>query len=357
MHLFKLPLMKKFTITCLITITLFGTILGYLLTRFVEINHLGRASVLTSAFIQDQVKTHFDRTDFAGDLDPEGLIAFEKKLEGISFGPGVYGVKVWGPNRQVLWSEDSQQVGKRLENDENLNKAFAGKTITAVADLEKTAPSGDGDPTSALGLYIPIAFEDEASGVAAVFEIHTGLASLQEELSKQKLTLYLANASGVALLFALLTGVVSSGAKTIVRQSKQLENSVARYLNLLRFAHDGIIVINQKQGIVLFNRSAQKIFGVTSEQAREEGMAGLSPRKSRTDLTPIINKLLEGTGDDTGLSVKATFNGIDQKPFETDISLSATGIGEERIATLMIKDPDELPSNIFSKRLDDMIEE
>ncbi len=153
-----------------------------------------------------------------------------------------------------------------------------------------------------------------------------------------------------ATAVALATGsaalaLVYVGREVIQRRSagRELVGAAAQLAGLLDSAMDAIITVDEKQRIVLYNRSAERIFGWPSEQALGERLEKLMPERFRSGhgehirhftATGITSRRM---GDGTVLYGQRA--GGEEFPMEASISQLETAEG--KLFTVILRDVTE----------------
>lgn len=120
----------------------------------------------------------------------------------------------------------------------------------------------------------------------------------------------------------------------------QLKDSNERYFNLLDIAATAIIVIDNKQSIVLFNKAAERVFGYDSHEILGKSMEKLIPEKYRHKHNTQVNEFV---GSDTKY-----LSAISRQPvsaltktgeeIQIEASVAKLKLAEETLMTVTITD-------------------
>lgn len=89
-------------------------------------------------------------------------------------------------------------------------------------------------------------------------------------------------ASLAGCIIPFLIGVVWGASRHIDAQTRHIVRSEERYCSLVNSAQDGIISIDSRGKIILFDRAAERIFGYSAEEVRGQSFTMLIPEWYRT---------------------------------------------------------------------------
>lgn len=129
------------------------------------------------------------------------------------------------------------------------------------------------------------------------------------------------------------------------RQEKM--TSDARYEGIVNSAMDGIIVIDASQKVLIFNNSAEKIFGVKSADIIGQGMACLLPERYRATHQTNINNFVGSDVVGRRMSERADITALrsNGEEFPVEISISRIIVDGEIFLTAVVRDVTELHQN------------
>ena len=122
------------------------------------------------------------------------------------------------------------------------------------------------------------------------------------------------------------------------RQAEQrLSQSQAQLKSIIDSAMDAVITVNKDQNIVLFNASAERMFGYSADEAMGLPLESLVPVKSRTLLAGYIQDFSRTGSTATELG---PLNGLRKEgaEFPIEASISQVEIAGKRLYTAMIRD-------------------
>jgi putative nucleotidyltransferase with HDIG domain len=138
--------------------------------------------------------------------------------------PDLVTVKVWEPNGVLAWTNRAQErVGKRFEEEGNLEKALHGQAAGSIGQLtedeNKVERSLGFDHL--LQVYAPIRRGD-AHNIVGAYEIYADPKGLESTLASRRHVLWVAVALIFFALWAALALLVRGASSTLRRQTRQL---------------------------------------------------------------------------------------------------------------------------------------
>ena len=231
----------------LISMAVIGTVavaLGVVSSRFVITESVQRDALLTSQFVQaiasaevrhvsiPNVRTMGELLDPRKDrdfpeLDPLARASARGEfLDHIEHLPDVILASIYAPDRMVIWSTNRALMGTTINNDEDLNQAFASKTAVSSSyhDVDTTRLEQKFVvPPQLLFIenYIPL-FDADGKTVTAMVEIYKEPQDLINRMERGLVLIWLATALGGGLIYLGLYWFVRRAATLLAQQQKQL---------------------------------------------------------------------------------------------------------------------------------------
>ncbi|WP_176510804.1 sensor histidine kinase [Pseudomonas faucium] len=219
--------------------------LGLISSRFIINESVERDALLTAQFITSiadaevrhvsipNVRTMGElldpRTDHAAlpDVDPQARRkARGEFLDHIAHLPDMLLANIYAPDRTVIWSSNPALIGKLIESDEDLDRAFEYKMRVSASyhDFEQArAEQKFVTPPEQLFIenYIPL-FDAEGSSVTAMVEIYKEPHDLIVRIEHGLLRIWLAIALGAGLVYVGLYAIMRRAARIMAGQQKRL---------------------------------------------------------------------------------------------------------------------------------------
>ncbi|MDI9780894.1 HAMP domain-containing sensor histidine kinase [Pseudomonas putida] len=222
--------------------------LGLISSRFIIDESIERDALLTAQFITSiadaevrhvaipNVRTMGElldpRTDRAAmpDVDPEARRkARGEFLDHIAHLPDTLLANIYAPDRTVIWSTNPALVGKLIEGDGDLDRAFEYKMRVSASyhNFEQArAEQKFVTPPEQLLIenYIPL-FDADGDTVTAMVEIYKEPRDLIVRIEHGLILIWLAITVGAALVYIGLYGIMRRAARVMAVQQKRLINS------------------------------------------------------------------------------------------------------------------------------------
>ncbi|PZQ56883.1 MAG: response regulator receiver protein [Phenylobacterium zucineum] len=116
--------------------------------------------------------------------------------------------------------------------------------------------------------------------------------------------------------------------------------TMQRLEGILASAMDAIITVNDRQEIVVFNPAAERMFGIPAKEALGRSISTLIPERHRVNHADNIRRFM-ATGDtDRQMGSLGAVSGLraSGQEFPIEASISQVQVGEERLATVILRD-------------------
>src|SRR5262252_967241 len=224
-------LLRWFSIVSLVAIIIVGTIGGWILTRYLTRQMLLRDAEVSREFLESIATTEKTRDylqPFAPPPPPEALALFVQHLPSL---PDVVRANLYAYDRTVLWSTDSQIVGRKFENNEELERAFTGEIVIESGRLavtqKKAEHVGLAEETAKTGFnyfveaYLPIR-DDSGEKVLAVVEIYKFPRALIAAIDEGVFLVWMTSAGSGLCLYLAFFGIVRRGDMLLREQRERL---------------------------------------------------------------------------------------------------------------------------------------
>ncbi len=331
-------LVGRFAALAFLTLAVIGILLGWLLTMSLTDSMLSRATRVTADVVSHAVPKEFTAEDFLAPNPADRYEHLAEVMGHLSLGPDVALTKVWDSSSTVVWAYDRELVGRRFEDNEELNRALSGEISSEISLLTKDEQVFEREFTRLLELYVPIRFAGEGD-IAVVFEVYENIDSLDADITRINVMMWGSIAVGFVILFAVLYGIVRGASRQIERQAAEIGRSEERYRNLVLSAQDGIITADREGRMLLFNRMAETIFGYESSETIGQPMQMLMPPEYRAKHSSSLARFFDtGRGRVVGTTVDLEGLRKNGERFAFELSLSASGEGEDKFVTGILRD-------------------
>jgi putative nucleotidyltransferase with HDIG domain len=273
----RFSLIQQFSVLCLIALAIVGYAMGVTLSGSMEYMMHQSAIVESADIIQQNVLKHFHQSTL---LEPKTGVEydrFKRRLDHLSFGPNVVGIKVWNDKKEIVWFDDKRFVGK-TDNGRQLRQALNNEIVSSS---NKSSGNNHADqagltPSNVQEIYVPVMFEGQ-NKVKTVFEIYKDISALNMDIAMHKKVVWQRVAIGFMVLYGLLFGIVYSASRRINFQSRELEEmflqTTTSMVNALDMKSPWTKGHSERTEIYA-EKIAQKM-GMEKERIRDLKLAGL----------------------------------------------------------------------------------
>jgi len=225
----RFDLLRSFAFTSLIVMLIIGGIAGTLFSSYMSDSLLKRDAEVSQAFLSslteveggpemfrtDQVISNFSLRDSVYDL-PE-------LVDHISKMPGVVRTNIYSTGGKILWSTQTELIGKQYSVNHELEKSLQGEIVFELKDIkeEQKAEYADfgNDVTRLVENYLPI-WDTEHGSVAAVVEIYKAPKSLFDAMESARYLVWMSVAGATLFLYLSLFWIIYRA--NLVIRSQQL---------------------------------------------------------------------------------------------------------------------------------------
>ena len=123
-------------------------------------------------------------------------------------------------------------------------------------------------------------------------------------------------------------------------RSRELLEAKRRLEGIVASAMDAIITIDEKQHIILFNRAAEQMFGVSTEEALGQPISRFIPERFRAGHDAHIKRFRKTGVTGRRMGALGAISGLraDGQEFPVEVSISRVDVGGERLATVILRD-------------------
>src|SRR4029077_8769807 len=206
----RLSLTQQVALLSLVPIVVLGFILTRVIERQIVAHSVADASqsarLIANIGIQPRLSPHAMRDG----LTRAQVADLDKQLRARSTTENLARIKIWNAGHTVIYSDDHSLIGRTLPASDDLENALDGRPNSA----EVVWPEADKETASEVSLgqlvevYVPLRFASGGRPVGA-FEIYLSYAPIAASISRDKRTIALVIAIGLALLWAVLFRIVA----------------------------------------------------------------------------------------------------------------------------------------------------
>lgn len=271
----KNTLTKKFVLFSLVAFFVTGIILVLFISNYVIDSNLRNTLELSKAVIDMNLEPML-KTETLGitSFSDEQLIALKQKFSTIKKMSGIVEIRIWDTKGMLLYSENSELVGKVFLDDKQFNTALNNKESYEItkADREENIMLSP-ESKEFIEIYNPIVID---GSVVGVFEIYRSFDPIRDQIDKLIINIILILFFGLSILYFLLIRIIYKNSNKIIEQNMSLIE-----------AKNDLFLYNEKLNTLFKNTNISIIRAV---DARDKYTAGHSKRV--VEISLMIGKTL-----------------------------------------------------------------
>ncbi|RWM05327.1 MAG: sensor histidine kinase [Mesorhizobium sp.] len=208
-------------------------VVGLWVTSQIREGVMHNSATTTALYVDSVIAPLLPDLRKSRELDDSVKRALDETLGQGALGKRLVSFKLWRRDGTILYSKDSDLIGRQFKPNLNLIAAFAGNVMVKYNQLDDE----ENDKERALGLplleiYNPVR-EPWSGDVVAVTEFYEVSDDFEANLNSALRWTWLVVASATATSLALLSGIVFRGSRTIQTQRAALEAKVTELQSAL----------------------------------------------------------------------------------------------------------------------------
>lgn len=264
-------LSRWFAIVALLSIAALALVGGALLNWFIAARMVAQEAALTNEFVNSLLVVEAPLQDFIADPSPAREARMAESFEHVVRMPDVLRANVYDRQQRVIWSSDTQLIGRQLGRNAELDEALAGAVIAeraehlhdATGKAEHRALRGGADMF--VEIYVPVR-DRTGQQVLGVIEFYKRPQALQRALAELRVYIAAGAAACAVLLYLALFGMVRRADRTMQAQQRQLlDQTTLAALGEM----SGVIAHGIRNPLASIRSSAELIPGAPAARAEE----------------------------------------------------------------------------------------
>jgi signal transduction histidine kinase len=218
-------LQRSFALLSLLCVGAISIGSAVVMLRFLTGHMLERDAVVTMEFVQSIAELEdpdidFTRPNLLG--DKEKIAEF---FAHIATAPDVIRANVYGPDQTIVWSTEKGLVGKRFEDNLNLQRALAGELVYEFVEIDESEKEEHKyfpeDVTSFVENYIPIR-NIKRNEIIGVAEIYRAPTVVLDAVVRGRWLIWIIAVGGGLFLYATLFWIVHRASVVMRVQQERL---------------------------------------------------------------------------------------------------------------------------------------
>lgn len=229
-------LLRTFALLSFVTIALITSVQIAVQWQLLREDLLLWERTSTAEAIRVQAAAVLDPDDFTDWDTPSARSRFSEFFRLALSNPEILRVKLYGPDKRVVWSDEPRLLGQRFEDNAHLARALAGETVAVLEEMDRTGKAEHKYElafTSVVELYVPIVLHRGTPGTAVVdgvVEVYKDPSRRFANITYHRLVIIGVSVLGALTLYAALFWIVRRAARRMEAQQRDL----ARQADALR---------------------------------------------------------------------------------------------------------------------------
>jgi diguanylate cyclase (GGDEF)-like protein len=225
----RLSLTQQVALMSLVPIVALGFVLARVLQAQIDARSLADASQSIALIAKIGIQPRLTAHDLQNGLSPAAVRSLDSQLSGRATAKNLVRLKIWNAHDRAIYSDDHTLIGRTFPPSDELRSALAGrpvpaKIITPSPHSENASEAGHGPLVEA---YVPLQFASSGAPAGA-FEMYFSYGPIAAAVSRDKRTIAMLVAIGLALLWAAVYRIVSRASLRLRRQARE-NDRLARY--------------------------------------------------------------------------------------------------------------------------------
>lgn len=224
-------LLRTFALLSLVTLALITGVQVAVQWMLLRDDLMERERVHGANAIRIEAYASLEAGDFARWRTPDAQERFERFFRRALLNPEVLRVKIYDPERRIVWSDEQRLVGQRFADNPALTAALQGMTVVQLADVHRAENVFERRFRDTLELYVPLAFAPgPAPGTArihGVVEVYKDPSRALAALSRGRQIILLTSLGGAVVLYGALFSIVRGASRRLRVQQDALTRHAA----------------------------------------------------------------------------------------------------------------------------------
>jgi signal transduction histidine kinase len=200
--------------------------IGFWVQSAVEEAVISRTAGVTALYMDSFVSPLVQGLPEDTALSVDQRADLDRLITGTPLGSQAVAFKIWSPEGEIIYSTNSELIGRRFELSDELRRAFAGEVVSEVSSLASPENKFEqGKWERLIETYAPIR-TDGSGAVFAVSEFYQLPDALDAEVHRAQIRGWVIVGTSTTVMYILLVGMVRRASNTIRRQQADLETRV-----------------------------------------------------------------------------------------------------------------------------------
>lgn len=214
----KLRLLKYFTVFSLIAFLITGTLLVLFIANHMKNDKINETMEYSQLAMYYTIQPELSITETGKAVSKSKIDSLNKKLQLFIEDNNIIEIKVINKARNIIYSNNSDLIGKTIISDKNISDAFRNKQFYVLSNTLDDV-NGKNNKLVFVRMYLPII---SANDVIGVYEIIMSYDNIRKHIIDVNKRIILIILSGLLMLYLLLIRIVHGASKRLIQQNEEL---------------------------------------------------------------------------------------------------------------------------------------
>ncbi len=230
---YKLTLARQYMVISLLVMIGGMAVIGVWVNRQIETAVTDRTAAVAALYVDSYISHHLHTLATSSQLPAHDLAALKLVFSEASPGTQIVSFRVWTPDGTIVYSTNSELIGRTYPVEGGLAQAFGGDVISEVSNLDKPEQAFERASWDRLiETYAPVRAVGSGD-IIAVSEFYQPTTELEAEIRRTRNQSWLVLGGALTAVYLLLAGLVGRASQMIVNQQSALEETVSQLRLLL----------------------------------------------------------------------------------------------------------------------------
>lgn len=231
----RLTLSRQFLVASFPILLVGSLTIGLWVEREIERDVVSRISEVQSLYVDSLVAPHLDELFGHGVLDARQRAALDTLFADTPLGRKIVAFLIWQPDGRILYSNESELIGRQVRVGEGLRAALDGRVDAKVIDRRSPPhPYATATwPDRLIETYAPIRATPLGKVIGAA-EFYLTTSELDQAMRDARMRSWGVVVVTTVVMYLFLFGLVRRGSRTIVKQRAELTARIHELSALVR---------------------------------------------------------------------------------------------------------------------------
>jgi signal transduction histidine kinase len=217
-----------------IGIAILGTLMiGWWVGEEIKASIINESAAATALYLDSFITPHLQELSQSASLPPQHAAVLDNLLNKTDLGRQIVALKVWDKNGKILYSNTQVLIGHTFPETDELALAWEGRVIAAISDLSEAENAEERRLYDhLLEIHVPIRLSGTHQ-VIAIAEFYQRPDTIETEIALAQRQSWLAVASGMGIIYLLLSLFFRWTNGQIQQREVALRNQVAQLRELI----------------------------------------------------------------------------------------------------------------------------